>query len=124
MHIHQATAPTWQEQKQTRIKHIRMVAHGGAGKWSVSEDRTEEINKARESMMIMGQEITFDGWTDRKERRKKAQKKINRGVVENGAGRALPRQYRGERSPDLWTRPRSLREVCNSVGTDPSAMIA
>lgn len=32
--------------------------------------------------MIMGHEIKFDGWMERKERRKKVQKETNKGVVE------------------------------------------
>lgn len=39
-------------------------------------------NKAVESVMIMGHEIKFDGWIERKGRKKKVQKETNGGVVE------------------------------------------
>lgn len=58
---------------------------------------------------------------ERKKRRKKVHKEINRGVVEAGAGCVLPGVYKGERSPDLWIRPRSLKEFCNTVGMGSSA---
>lgn len=32
------------------------------------------------------------------------------GGVEDGAGGVLSELYRGEMSPELWTRPRSLKE--------------
>lgn len=58
MHICKTAALIWQEQKQTHMKPIRMVTQGeGWRNGSGNENKREQINKAIESIMIMGHVI-------------------------------------------------------------------
>ena len=71
MHIYETVAPIWQEQKK-RYTLNTLMPMVGLENGSGNEDQREQINKARESLMIRGYEIKswMAGWKGRKEGRK------------------------------------------------------